>query len=141
MGKPLHLLKPLTFMNASGEVLAPALRYAEAAIPDVVVVCDSLDLPAGTCRLRKRGSSGGHRGLESMIRHAGTSDITRLVIGIGRPASGGDIVSYVLGRPDGAEAAVLEAAVERAADALVRLSRENAEQVMNDVNRTDVEQS
>ncbi len=106
-GELWHLFKPLTFMNASGEVLASMLRAAKAAPADVLVVCDSLDLPAGVCRLRTRGSSGGQKGLESIIRHAGTDEIMRLVVGIGRPSSRKDVVSYVLGRPGPDEAAAI----------------------------------
>ena len=111
------------------------LRVARASLRDVVVVCDSLDLAPGVCRLRPRGSSGGQRGLESIIRQAGTDDIMRLVVGIGRPPSKNDVVSYVLGRPGRDEATALEAAVERAAEAVSRMPREGAERVMNEVNR------
>ncbi len=134
-GQVVHLVKPLTFMNASGLVLPWVLRQARASMRDVVVVCDSLDLPAGVCRLKARGSSGGHRGLESIIRQAGTTDFARLVIGIGRPQSREDVVSYVLGRPGSAEAAAFEAALDLAAEALARLPLEGLERVANEVNR------
>ncbi len=132
---PLYLVKPLTYMNASGEILAAVLRHANARLPEVVVVCDSLDLPAGQCRLRARGSAGGQKGLESLIRHAGTTEIVRLVIGIGRPDSREDIVPWVLSRPGPDEAAALDRAVNQAADALLRLRDEGAERVMNEINR------
>ncbi len=102
---------------------------------DVLVVCDSLDLPPGVCRLKLRGSSGGQKGLESIISRAGTDEIMRLVIGIGRPPSKDDVVSYVLGRPGTGEAAAFEAAVARAAEAVSRMPREGAERIMNEVNR------
>lgn len=137
---PLLFVKPLTYMNASGEVLAAVLRRGRASVGDVVVVCDSLDLPAGQCRLRTRGSAGGQKGLESLLRHAGTSDVIRLVVGIGRPDSREDVVSYVLGRPGGGESAALESAVEQAAEALLRLPRDGAERVMNEINRKAAEQ-
>ncbi len=122
-------------MNASGEALASILRAAKATPADVLVVCDSLDLPPGACRLRVRGSSGGQKGLESIIRHAGTAEIMRLVVGIGRPSSKTDVVSHVLGRPGPHEEAAIEAAVERAAEAVSRIPREGVERVMNEVNR------
>lgn len=131
----MYLVKPLTYMNASGEVLAAVLKYARAGLSDVVVICDSLDLPPGQCRLRMRGSAGGQKGLESLIRHAGTDAIARLVIGIGRPVSREDVVSYVLSRPPCDEAAVLDRAVDQAAEALLRLPREGIGRVMNEINR------
>lgn len=139
-GVSLLLVKPLTYMNRSGGVLAAVLRLAHAAIRDVVVVCDSLDLPAGQCRLRLRGSAGGQKGLESLLRHAGTTDVMRLVVGIGRPGSRQDVVSYVLGRPGREESAALESAVEQAADALLRLPQDGAQRVMNEINRKAAEQ-
>ena len=132
---PLHLVKPLTYMNGSGEVLAAVLRRARATFEDVVVVCDSLDLPTGQCRVRTRGSAGGQKGLESIIRYAGTSDLVRIVIGIGRPPSREQVVSYVLARPGAGEAAAFESAVEQATDALLRLPRDGTERVMNEINR------
>jgi PTH1 family peptidyl-tRNA hydrolase len=135
-GERWHIFKPMTFMNASGEALAPMLRAAKASLRDALVVCDSLDLPPGVCRLRVRGSSGGQRGLESIIRHAGTGEFARLVVGIGRPASRADVVSHVLGRPGPDEASALQAAVERAAAAVSRIPREGVDRVMNEINRT-----
>lgn len=139
-GVPLHLVKPLTFMNASGEILPAVLKRARATLAEVVVVCDSLDLPAGQCRLRTRGSAGGQKGLESIIRSAGTNEIVRLVIGIGRPAVRDDIVGYVLSRPREDERAALASAVEQAADALLRLPQHGAERVMNEINRKAADQ-
>jgi PTH1 family peptidyl-tRNA hydrolase len=127
-------------MNRSGEVLAAVLRRGRSAVREVVVVCDTLDLPAGQCRLRLRGSAGGQKGLESVLRHAGTNEVVRLVVGIGRPDPGGDVVSYVLGRPDPQQAEALRSAVEQAAEALLRLPQVGAERVMNEINRKSADQ-
>jgi peptidyl-tRNA hydrolase, PTH1 family len=130
------LIRPLTFMNLSGDVLAPVLRRCRASLHEVVVVCDSLDLPPGACRFRLRGSSGGQKGLESIIVAADTDDIPRIVIGIGRPAARAEVVDHVLSRPEGKDAEAIAAAVERCVDTLLRLPQEGVERVMNELNRT-----
>jgi peptidyl-tRNA hydrolase, PTH1 family len=132
----LCLLRPMTFMNASGQVLASVMRRCGATLRDLVVVCDSLDLPPGAARFRLRGSSGGQKGLESIIAAAGTDEIPRIAIGIGRPVAKSDIVSHVLSRPEGRDAEAITAAVERCVEALLRLPRDGAGRLMNDLNRT-----
>jgi PTH1 family peptidyl-tRNA hydrolase len=92
-----YLLKPLTFMNDSGQAVARMTEKLGISPQEILLVCDCLDLPPGTLRLRKRGSSGGQRGVESIIQVLGTAEIARLRIGIGRPEPGvEDVVDYVL---------------------------------------------
>ena len=136
-GGGLFLVKPLTFMNRCGEPVAQLLRYTGCTVQDMIVVCDSLDLPVGVCRLRRRGASAGHKGLESIATSIKSQEFMRLAIGIGRPPARDQVVGYVLGVPHGEERAALDAAVIRAADGVLRLSREEAEKVMNDLNRAD----
>jgi PTH1 family peptidyl-tRNA hydrolase len=132
----LYLVKPLTFMNASGEAVLQALRYAGGTVEDLVVVCDSLDLPTGICRLKRRGSSSGQKGLESVIKALGTQEFMRLRIGIGRPERKDHVVAYVLGVPPQEEQRSLGEAERRAADALLQLVRETPEKVMNVLNQS-----
>ena len=136
-GRPLALVKPLTFMNESGRVVREALRETGGDVPDVLVVCDSLDLSPGAVRLRPAGSAGGHKGLASIIRHLGSDDFPRLLVGIGRPAHRGQVVDYVLDAPRGDEAPLVDVAVQRAADAVLLLLREGPARVMNDYNRRE----
>jgi peptidyl-tRNA hydrolase, PTH1 family len=136
MESELCLVRPMTFMNASGEVLAPIMRRCRATLREVVVVCDSLDLAPGACRFRLRGSSGGQKGLESIITVAGTDEIARIAVGIGRPAARADVVSHVLSQPEGRDAEAIAAALERCVEALLRLPQDGAERLMNDLNRT-----
>lgn len=122
-GSELVLVKPLTYMNRSGEVV-PTLRRRFR--PDrIVVVCDNLDLAPGTLRLKRGGSGGGHRGLASIARFLGPEEYLRLYIGIGRPPQREDprqrIVNHVLGEPPAEEAKGLEEATERAAELLPAL--------------------
>jgi peptidyl-tRNA hydrolase, PTH1 family len=136
-GRPLALVKPLTFMNDSGRVFREALRETGGDVPDVLVVCDSLDLAPGSVRFRPSGSAGGHKGLLSVERHLGTDGYLRLLIGIGRPAHKGQVVEYVLDEPRGDEARLVADAVERAADAVLLFLVEGPSRVMNEYNRRE----
>lgn len=134
-GLPLHLLKPLTFMNDSGRAVREALREIGASPADLLVVCDTLDLPPGSVRLKLRGSSAGQKGLQSIITALGTEEIPRLVLGIGRPAHKGEVVAHVLTAPKRADEEALREAVEKAAVAVLLLVTDGATRVMNEVNR------
>ncbi len=122
-------------MNASGDAVRQALRYAGSSINEFIVVCDSLDLPVGVCRLKRKGSSSGQKGLESVIRAFRSQEFMRLRIGIGRPEWKNDVVGYVLGIPPSGEQRLLEEAVDRAADGILQLLRDGPERVMNVLNQ------
>ncbi len=92
-----YLLKPLTFMNDSGRAVNEVTGKLGFSPQEILVICDCLDLPPGALRLRKRGSSGGQKGVESIIQVLGTAEFARLRIGIGRPEPAGEeIIDYVL---------------------------------------------
>ena len=88
-GEKVFLVKPLTYMNNSGEALGPMLSYYKLDTEDLVVAHDDMDIPAGTVRIRKKGGSGGHNGIKSIIAHVGNENFARVRIGIGRPPAGG----------------------------------------------------
>jgi len=88
--------KPMTYMNASGEAVAPLAAFYKIAPADVLVVFDDLDLPVGRIRLRPGGGSGGQKGMQSIIKHLGSEAFPRLRVGIGRPPGQMDPASYVL---------------------------------------------
>ena len=94
------LVKPQTFMNLSGDCVAPVVRYHNAnAADDLLVVSDDIDLPVGKMRIRKGGSAGGHNGLKSVIERTGTADFVRLRLGVGRDARNrANVVGHVLGK-------------------------------------------
>ena len=79
------LVKPLTYMNLSGECVRPLMDYYELDADHIVVIYDDLDLAPGTIRLRQKGSAGGHNGMKSLIAHLGTDKFNRIRIGVGRP--------------------------------------------------------
>lgn len=134
----LVLLKPLTFMNNSGQSVGEVVRWYKIPPERVLVVYDDLDLPFGTIRLRPGGSAGGHNGLSSIIDHLGTDAVPRLRIGIGRPVSG-STVQYVLSRFSTAERTVLPEIVDVAAEASHTWLQDGIDKAMNTFNRTRIE--
>ena len=93
-------LKPMTYMNRSGDSIGEAARFYKVPADHVIVLCDDITLPAGTIRLRDKGSAGGHNGLKSIISQLGSDGFLRIKIGIGGDAPSGDeLVDFVLGKP------------------------------------------
>jgi peptidyl-tRNA hydrolase, PTH1 family len=118
-GRRVILARPQTYMNASGAAVAYLRRRHRVPPECLLVVCDDLDLPLGTLRMREKGSHGGHNGLRSIVEDLGTTAFPRLRIGIGRPPAGLDPVDFVLERPAADERARLAEAVQRAAEGVV----------------------
>ena len=109
------MCQPQTFMNASGEAVAALGRFYQLPADRMLVVADDADLPLGEIRMRAKGSSGGHHGLESVEQHLATRDYPRLRLGIGRRAEDGrEITDYVLGRFTAGEREIVEEALARA---------------------------
>ena len=127
------LLKPLTYMNQSGQAVRPAVRRYNIPKADILIVYDDLDLPLGQVRLRERGGSGGHKGMKSIISHLGTQDIARLRIGIGRPSRGSPD-EYVLQDFSLEESIIMEGTFEKAIAALECFLREGITTAMNEYN-------
>lgn len=129
------LAKPQTFMNDSGVAVSDLIRFYKLPLADLLVICDDLDLPLARVRLRARGAAGGQHGLESIIRLIGSSDFSRLKIGVGRPAHGrGENVDFLLSAPRGDERIALDAAIDRAADAALCWVTEGVAAAMNRFN-------
>jgi peptidyl-tRNA hydrolase, PTH1 family len=132
--RPLTLIQPLTYMNASGTAVRKALRRNRLEPEATLVVCDTLDLAPGRIRLRRGGSSAGHNGLKSIIEETGSSDFLRLYIGIGRPRRRDKVVDYVLGEFTPEERTSIDPALARAATALRDLLTQPLEAVTNGLN-------
>ncbi len=115
------LLKPLTYMNRSGESVKGFVKFFKLEPQEVLVVYDDLDLPLGKIRLRKKGSSGGHKGLKSVIEQLGTDNFPRLRVGIGRPERKEEVVNFVLSPFKEGELPIVEEAVERAAKCVLEI--------------------
>lgn len=128
------LAKPLTFMNNSGMAIGPLVRFYDIPAEQILVIFDDVALPLGTIKLRSKGSSGGHNGLESIIEHLGTREISRIRIGIGRDKMPKDLSSYVLSRFNRAEQQELTRLISRASDASVVFIKSGIDQAMNEFN-------
>lgn len=134
-GREVHLVQPLTFMNLSGEALV-AFRGRHAGEPeDLLVVADDVYLPLGAIRLRARGSSGGHRGLESIAAAVGHGGYARLRIGVGAAESAAGLRDHVLEEFDTQEMEAAGEAVRAAADAVECWLAEGVLAAMNRFNR------
>jgi len=120
-GEPVRLIKPISFMNESGPVVAKALRRVEAGPADLILVYDDIDLPLGTVRLRMKGSHGGHRGVRSVIEALGTQEIKRVKVGIGRPDQKDDVPDHVLTSFERDELPAVDAAVAEAVERVLAL--------------------
>ena len=135
-GQGVLVMKPVTYMNLSGEAVADAARFYKVAPDHVLVISDDVDLPVGKLRLRKSGSAGGHNGLKNIIQHLGTDQFPRLKVGVGgKPHPDYDMASWVLGKLQGQDKAVMDQAVERAADAVECLLEQGLERAMNRFNQ------
>jgi len=115
-GRKVLLCEPQTFMNASGEAVGAMVNFYRLPLTGLLVAVDDADLPLGEIRLRPRGSSGGHHGLESIEQHLGSREFARLRIGIGRADGAREITDYVLGRFSANDAALMKKVLARAAD-------------------------
>ena len=130
------LVKPLTFMNLSGQAIGELTRYFKIEVGDVLVVVDEVQLPLGRLRARKAGSAGGHNGLKSAIAHLGNG-FPRLRLGVGRGNERRDLADHVLSRFEKDEAAEVERMTTRAADAAEMFITSGIEAVMNAFNGGD----
>ncbi len=130
------LLKPLTFMNLSGESVQPAAAFLKVSPAEMIVIHDELDLPFGEVRLKVGGGHAGHNGLRSIIECFGSPDFVRVRVGIGRPPPGfgGDVADYVLSNFDPVETAELPDVLDRGRAAIRRVLKDGLAAAMNVTN-------
>jgi len=135
----LTLLKPLTYMNLSGQAVGAVADFYGIDSGEVLAILDDFNLPMGRLRLRASGSDGGHNGLKSLIEHLGTTDFPRLRIGCA-PSTGdmGDPVRFVLGRLTSRDRRWMERAVEAAADAVEAILDIGLERAMTHFNGFEI---
>lgn len=129
------LVKPLTFMNLSGEAVGSLMRFYKVAVPDVLIVCDDVNLPLGRLRARGSGSEGGHNGLRSIAQQLGTIEYPRLRVGVGRGDTRRDLADHVLARFDAEEAGVVAEVVTKATEAVDLWIADGLVRMMNSFNR------
>ncbi|MCS6848209.1 MAG: aminoacyl-tRNA hydrolase [Anaerolineae bacterium] len=134
-GRKVALVKPQTFMNLSGESVAPIVKFYKSEPSDLLVVYDELDLPAGQLRMRPKGGSGGHNGMKSIIARLGSEDFPRLRIGVGRPPGRRDPKDFLLDDFTHDELAALEPVFDRAVEGIRRWLSDGIDNAMNFVNK------
>lgn len=128
------LVKPLTYMNLSGECVGPLMDYFDVDIEDIIVIYDDLDLDVGKLRLRQKGSAGGHNGIKSLIHHLGTQEFNRIRVGVSRPPSGMKVADYVLSKFSKDDQPIVEDAINKSVDAVEMSLSKKFLDVMNTFN-------
>jgi len=134
-GEKTLLVKPLTFMNLSGNAVRSVCRFYKIDPKEkLVVIYDDSDLEEGRLRLRKKGSAGSHNGMKSIVSCLGTEEFFRIRVGIGNRPEQMDMVDYVLGRYDKETRKIMEDAFAKAADAAVDIVEHGMDHAMNQFN-------
>lgn len=133
-GEKILIVKPQTFMNLSGEAVAPIMNFYKIDAENLIVAHDDMDLPLGTIRLRPKGSSGGHRGVESIIKHIGTQNFPRVRIGVGRPPQNWTVNHHVLSPFTQIDAEIISKTLEELIPAVLCIFNEGINNAMNKFN-------
>ena len=136
-GEKVLLLKPLTYMNLSGESIGEAVRFYKIdETSRLIVVSDDISLDVGQLRMRKKGSAGGHNGLKNIISHLGSEEVMRIRIGVGDKPAGSDLVDYVLGSFSKEEKKILDETKRNAVLAIETIISDGIDKAMNLYNTT-----
>lgn len=133
-GVKVALVKPQTFMNLSGQAVAPLAHFFKVPPERILVVFDDVDLPVAVLRLRPKGGAGGHKGMQNIIQQLGTTEFPRLRLGIGRPAGQIPVEAYVLQKFKLTEWQAMLVTYERGVEAVKTVLTEGLEQAMNKFN-------
>ena len=134
-GIKVMLVKPLTYMNLSGDSVADVMNFYKLdPEEDMLVVYDDISLAPGNIRVRKKGSAGGHNGIKSIIARCGTQNFMRVKVGVGEKPEGWDLADHVLGHFSDEDSRLVREAVDDAIGAIVMMSRGDVDQAMNNYN-------
>ena len=133
-GERVALVKPMTYMNLSGECVRAVMDFYKLEACSLIVIYDDIDLDPGRIRVRAKGSAGGHNGMKSIVQHMGTQEIARVRIGVGARPAQMDLADYVLSRFGPEEAEIVETAIGQAAQAAAVIVGEGVQAAMNRFN-------
>lgn len=134
-GRNVTLVLPETYMNLSGKAVEKLFRNAIKKIEDIIVICDDINLKLGRIRMKKKGSSGGHKGLESIIKELSRDDFARLRVGIATEVHRGDITNYVLSPFKRHEAKNASHAISLAKEAVISWIEDGPDKTMAKFNK------
>ena len=132
--KKVILLKPQTYMNLSGKSIIQVVNFYKIPLENIIVIYDDIDVDKGLIRIRKKGSSGSHNGVKSVVEELGTEEFKRIRVGIGKPENENDMINYVIGAIDEEDKEKLDDGVEKAKDALIEILKSNIDIAMNKFN-------
>lgn len=133
-GQRVILVKPMTYMNLSGECVKEVMNYYKLTVDDIIVIFDDISLEPGKLRLRARGSAGGHNGIKSIIAHLKSEEFKRIKFGVGNKPKGWDLVDWVLGRFPDELCADIKEGRQKACDAIQCIISEGIDSGMNRFN-------
>lgn len=139
-GNKVMLVKPLTYMNLSGEAVRDVIDYYKAdAESELIVIYDDVSLGVGQLRIRKKGSAGGHNGVKNIIANLGRDTFMRIKVGVGEKPKEYDLIDYVLGHFGKGELEIMRESFERIDGAVSLMIEGEVDKAMNDYNRKTVE--
>ena len=140
-GQKVILAKPQTYMNLSGESVRSIVDFYKVdPETEVLIIYDDVSLDVGQLRIRKKGSAGGHNGIQSIIAHLATSTFPRIKLGVGEKPKGYDLADYVLGKFSKAEQELMRDGYQNAAEAVALIVQDDIEKAMNEYNKKKQEQ-
>lgn len=141
-GCKILLVKPLTYMNLSGECIREVLDYYKVdGKENLIVIHDDISLEPGVIRIRKKGSAGGHNGLKNIIQHLGHDQFVRIKVGVGEKPAGYDLADYVLGHFSGEEKVLMKQVSEETCDAVQMILEKGPDAAMNHFNGRKTEKA
>lgn len=141
-GNRVVLVKPLTYMNLSGEAIRAVIDYYKVdEESELIVIYDDISLDVGQLRIRKKGSAGGHNGIKNIIAHLGHDTFMRIRVGVGEKPRGYDLADYVLGHFSKEELAVMKDSLERVDGAVTLMLEGEIDKAMNDYNKKTAPES
>ena len=133
-GEKVLLLKPQTYMNLSGKSIIQVVNFYKIPIENILVIYDDIDVEIGKIKIRKKGSSGSHNGMKSVVEELQTEDFARIRVGIGKPEFKNDMINYVIGAIPEEEVKILEEGTTKAKEATIEILKNGIDRAMNKFN-------
>ena len=133
-GKKVLLLKPQTYMNLSGKSIIQVIGFYKIPMENICIIYDDIDVDIGKIKIRKKGSSGSHNGMKSVIEELQTDNFARIRVGIGKPEFKGDMINYVIGAIPDDEAKILDKGTDMAKEAMIEILKSGIDNAMNKYN-------